>query len=119
MSTSKRLVSLLMALVLMVGILAVPAMAATPDTADPQTEVIQCPECGRPAQTSFKYVKSGHYKMTLCSENWLSQHRHYEYYIYKQASCYCGYSTGWAYIGTEYRHSDDRWSESAIPNDWI
>lgn len=53
MSTSKRLVSLLMALVLVVGIFAIPALAATADeTAEPYGVTIPCERCGSPSYRS-------------------------------------------------------------------
>ena len=106
---AKRLVSLLMALVFMIGIIAVPAMAATPDTADPQAQTIECPKCGGAALTSFKYEETGYYEYQLCSVNWFALHRHYEYKKYKCASCYCGYSTPWRKISSEWIHTDERW----------
>ena len=106
---AKRLVSLLMALVFMIGIIAVPAMAATPDTADPQVQVIKCPKCGGDALTSFKYEETKDKRPMKCSINPLSFHQHYKVIKYKCASCSCGYSTPWAEVDVEWRHSNDRW----------
>ena len=106
---AKRLVSLLMALVFMIGIIAVPAMAATPDTADPQAQVIECPKCGGDAEACFKYEATGNKQPMKCSLNPTAFHQHYEYAKYKCASCYCGYSTPWRQISSEWIHTDERW----------
>lgn len=58
MSTSKRLVSLLMALALVVGVFAIPALAATPDdTAEPYGVTIPCDRCGAPAYRTSQTEK--------------------------------------------------------------
>jgi hypothetical protein len=93
---AKRLVALLMALVLMLGILAVPALAANaPDEGiDPQSQVIKCPRCGGSATTTLKYVPEEEiYGYRECPYN-PDPHTHPGTSIYQTASCKCGWSYG-------------------------
>lgn len=52
---TKRIVSLLMAIALMLGVFAIPALAAAPDdTAEPYGVTIPCERCGAPAYRTAK-----------------------------------------------------------------
>ena len=84
---TKRMVSLLMALVLMVGIFAVPAMAAgAPDDGiELYGLVIRCPKCERDCYVSTRAVKTSQYIMVRCGSDGLK--KHYLFNLQRSEDC--------------------------------
>ena len=97
MSTSKRVVSLLMALVLVVGIFAIPAMAATAnDTAEPYGVTTQCPWCGKPTAARDYYTYPIHKGNNECGLGYEHNHK----YRQKMRETYCtSLSCNYSYTG--------------------
>lgn len=101
---AKRLVSLLMAMALVVGIFAVPAMAAnaTDDGIEPYGLVISCPRCGKTCNVRERAIKTNKYIMVTCGSG--GQKKHYLYNLQKCEDCpSCGYHRDWYTWNTEYR----------------
>lgn len=109
MSTSKRLVSLLMALVLVVGIFAIPALAATADdTAEPYGVTTPCPRCGNPTRARDYYTYSTRQSKNECYLGY--GHTHTWAQKWRETSCTsasCSYSNT-AKVGSEVYWSCDK-----------
>ena len=88
----KKTLALLLAIVMMLSVLVIPAAAAMPEenAVEPCGGFADCPGCGSssPYTTSVTNTET---KMTTCSYSG-TMHTHYRYYYYRIFNCsYCNF----------------------------
>lgn len=99
---TKRIVSLLMAMMMAVGIFAIPAVAhEDTDEIQPRGLTMMCPDCRGTAYEAFQTVWTGASEKRSCSTHG-GQCTYKEYQRQKCFSCACGFSTAWVNTGSTF-----------------